>query len=111
MDGEAFIPGVRKANVFFVFRWLRKRVLRILSPQDIPPDVRRRIDISQITVRSRVSLTMCAVGTIVAFCYFLSFRPDQRGWFLDFGFFSVFATYIVLAIRCRTWLKNERKVR
>jgi diguanylate cyclase (GGDEF)-like protein len=111
MSGEAFIPTSLETIAFFVFRWVKKRILRTFSPQDIPVDVRQRIDISQITARSRVSITMSAVGIIVAFSYFLSFRPNQRSVLLDFGFLSVFTIYGVLAVRCRNWLKNTDKPR
>jgi diguanylate cyclase (GGDEF)-like protein len=70
----------------------------------IPEVLRRKINISQLTARCRLTIMMSLAGSVIVYTYFFSFRADQRDWPLTIGVFSALLMYILLARACQKWL-------
>jgi diguanylate cyclase (GGDEF)-like protein len=78
--------------------WFRK------APSPVPEALRRKINISQLTARCRITMIMCVAGSIIDYTYFFSFKADRRTWPLLFGAAMVPLTYVLLARACQNWL-------
>jgi len=83
--------------------WFRK------TRNPLPEGLRRKINISQLTARCRITIMMCVAGSIIAYTYFFSFKPDQRDWPLLVGAGAVPLTYVLLARACQSWLAAADK--